>query len=88
MLLVVPPAAPPANGTGRWSLDDLVRTLDETLDMARDRLVEPEHLADDVYAQVLPAIGGELIPDAIRDRGAPLGDRVPLDFGAAGQGAG
>jgi hypothetical protein len=88
MLLVVPPAAPPANGTGRWSLDDLVRTLDETLDMARDRLVEPEHLADDVYAQVLPAIGGELIPDAISDRGAPLGDRVPLDFGAAGQGAG
>ena len=28
------------------------------------------------------------VPDAIRDRGAPIGDRVPLDFGAAGHGAG
>jgi hypothetical protein len=88
ILLVVPPAPPPANGTGRWSLEDLVRALDETFDLARNRLVEPEHLADGVYAQVLPAIAGELIPDAIRERGAPLGDRVPLDFGAAGHGAG
>jgi hypothetical protein len=50
MLLVVPPAR-----TGTWQFDDLVAAVNETFDLARTRLVEPAHLDDTGYAQLLPA---------------------------------
>lgn len=50
MLLVVPPER-----TGTWRVEDLVAAVIETFDLARTRLVEPAHLDDTGYAQLLPA---------------------------------
>jgi hypothetical protein len=44
----------PATWDGRWSWDDVVHALDDTLDLARMRAVEPEHIADSRYAPLLP----------------------------------
>ncbi len=51
LLLAVSP-----NLTGRWEWDDLLATLNETLDMAKKRAVEPEQLDNVFYSQFLPAI--------------------------------
>ncbi|MEU5261524.1 hypothetical protein [Amycolatopsis sp. NPDC021455] len=50
MLLVTPPVK-----TGTWAADDLVAAVNETFDLAKTRLVEPVHLDDTGYAQLLPA---------------------------------
>jgi hypothetical protein len=50
MLLAVPPTR-----TGSWNTDDLVAAITETFELARLRAVEPEHLDDTAYAQLLPA---------------------------------
>jgi hypothetical protein len=50
MLLVTPPAK-----TGTWLFDDLVAAVNETFDLAKTRAVEPAHLDDTAYAQLLPA---------------------------------
>jgi hypothetical protein len=50
MLLVVPPVR-----TGAWNTDDLVAAVTETFELAQLRAVEPEHLDDTAYAQLLPA---------------------------------
>jgi hypothetical protein len=50
LLLVAPPAK-----TGTWNWDDLVAAVNETLDLAKIRAVEPEHLDGTAYAHLLPA---------------------------------
>jgi hypothetical protein len=45
----------PATSDGAWRWDDLVGALDETLDLAAVRAVEPGHLDDTAYARFLPA---------------------------------
>ena len=50
MLLAVPPAL-----TGSWQWDDLVATLNETLEAAKSRAVEPAQVDGSSYAQLLPA---------------------------------
>jgi len=50
MLLAVPPLL-----RGSWSWDDLVATLNETLDEAKKRGVEPAMIDNSNYAQFLPA---------------------------------
>jgi hypothetical protein len=50
MLLVVPPAR-----TGSWNTEDLIAAITETYELAQLRAVEPEHLDDTAYAQLLPA---------------------------------
>ncbi|MEV6974062.1 hypothetical protein [Kitasatospora sp. NPDC093806] len=50
MLLVVPPTR-----TGAWNTDDLLAAVEETFDLAKARAVEPAHLDDTAYAQLLPA---------------------------------
>jgi hypothetical protein len=42
--------------TGRWRWDDLVAILHDTLDRARKRAVEPDHLARTAYGHLLPAV--------------------------------
>ncbi len=42
--------------TGQWRWDDLIAILNETLDMAKKRAVEPQHIDDTKYAQFLPAV--------------------------------
>ncbi len=50
MLLVTP-----ADFTGAWRWDDLVDALNETLDLAKRRAVEPAHIDATPYAWFLPA---------------------------------
>jgi hypothetical protein len=51
MLLVVPPVL-----TGAWSWDDIVDAVNETLDLAKQRAVEPAHLDSSAYARLLPSL--------------------------------
>lgn len=44
------------NLNGSWQWEDLIDTLTETLDMAKKRAVEPQHLDNNSYAQLLPAV--------------------------------
>lgn len=46
----------PSDFTGHWRWDDLVNTLHETLDMAKKRAVEPDHVDTTVYSRFLPPI--------------------------------
>jgi len=46
----------PASFTGEWQWQDLVDTLHDTLDLAKKRAVEPEHVNTTAYARFLPAI--------------------------------
>ncbi len=48
--------ATPSNFTGSWKWEDLVNTLHETLDMAKKRAVEPDHVDTEVYSRFLPPI--------------------------------
>ena len=52
MLLVTSP-----DFSGSWNWIDLVAALNETLDWAKRRAVEPVHIDATPYAQFLPATG-------------------------------
>jgi hypothetical protein len=73
LLLAVPPAR-----RGAWRLEDLVQTLHDTLELAKNRAVEPEHLRDDVYGQLLPALIGDIAPYG--PGGGLVDHRVVLDY--------
>lgn len=45
----------PSEFRGAWQWNDLVDTLNETLDFAKRRAVEPKHIDDSLYAPFLPA---------------------------------
>jgi hypothetical protein len=45
----------PASASGEWQWDDLVGALNETLDLAKTRGVEPVHVDATAYARFLPA---------------------------------
>jgi len=76
LLLAVPPRV-----RGRWRWEDLVHTLDDTLELAKNRTVELEHLNQDIYGQLLPAVTGEAVPSATEGVSELDGGRVILDFG-------
>jgi hypothetical protein len=44
----------PSEFTGSWKWEDIVNTLRETLDLAKLRAIEPDHLDNTHYAQFLP----------------------------------
>ena len=44
-----------ASNSGSWQWDDLVAALNETLDLAKKRAVEPAMLEPTVYTRFLPA---------------------------------
>ncbi len=52
-ILVVTPATETENGAWQW--DDLVGALNETLDLAKKRAVEPVFIDNTVYSRFLPA---------------------------------
>ena len=45
----------PASGTGSWQWDDLVGALNETLDLAKLRAVEPADVDQTPYSTLVPA---------------------------------
>jgi len=76
--------------TGQWQWDHLIYTLNDTLELAKNRAVEPEHLESTVFGQILPGILPEIVPpqflpdDAENSddaQGNPLGLQVVTDFG-------
>jgi hypothetical protein len=75
--------AVPAEKRGRWQLGELVQTLHDTFELAKSRAVELEHLQSTMYGQLLPAISGEVVPNAVSTM-PPQDKRVILDFGATG----
>jgi hypothetical protein len=85
LLLAVPPVA------GQWRWEDLLLTLHETLELAKNRAVEPEHLQYLVYGQLLPGLLGEVpssgadgdLPSSGRPGVGTGGHRVVLDFADA-----
>ena len=76
LLLVVPP-----DPDAGWRWEDLLVALHDTLELAKDRAVEPEHLQGTLYAQLLPALLGEV--PAGEDATGAGGHRVVLDFAHA-----
>lgn len=58
--------------TGNWTWNDLMDTLNETLDWAKKRAVDPDLIAQTPLAQVLPATMASLSGN---------GDTPSLDFG-------
>ena len=50
VLLAVPPER-----TGNWNFDDLILSVEEALNMAKLRAVEPEHVDFSMFSQLLPA---------------------------------
>jgi len=79
LLLAVPPRR-----TGQWEWDDLLRTLTETLDLAKNRAVEPDQLQESPLQHLLPMLSAEIVPGELRDGENnsinPLGTQVVLDF--------
>jgi hypothetical protein len=73
ILLAVPPTLDQP-----WTLTDFAATLHDTLETARNRTVEVEHIGASRYGQLLPLLVGEVVPNAAGSDVA--GDRVILDF--------
>lgn len=71
-------AVNPSDGD-HWEWDDLVYTLLDTQKLVKNRAVEPEHLDDSPFAQVLPGVLAEVVPSQFK---GSEGDfrRVILDF--------
>jgi hypothetical protein len=89
LLLVVTPRE-----TGQWQWDNLVYALGDTLKMAKNRAVEPEHLDDTVFGQIMPALMYEVVPPQLLPDSAddssdaqdnPLGLQVVTDFGVVNE---
>ena len=70
--------------TGNWNWDDLVYTLIDTLELAKNRAVDPDHIEESVFGQVLPAVVSEVVPPQLRQHSDtftnPLGTQVVLDY--------
>lgn len=49
--------------TGSWEWDDLMDTLNETLNMAKKRAVEPDHIKEQIWGQALPALLAAISPN-------------------------
>ena len=45
----------PSSFQGKWQWDDVLAALNETLDLAKRRVVEPAHIDATPYARFLPA---------------------------------
>ncbi|MEM7373632.1 MAG: hypothetical protein AAF587_33725 [Bacteroidota bacterium] len=64
--------------TNSWEWDDLVQTLNDTLDLAKIRAVEPAHFQNEFFSQLFPAVIGELPPRGIPDDATGL--QMSFDF--------
>lgn len=65
---------------GKWQWDNLLYTLEDTLDLSKIRVIEPEHLDDSMFSQVLPGILGEAIPPAITDDNTGMEQQILMQL--------
>lgn len=76
LLLAVSPVL-----TGAWKWEDLVYTLLDTLEIAKNRAVEPDHIDKSALSHILPGVLSEVAPPQVGDVDAnPLGVQVAMDF--------
>ncbi|MDN3657348.1 hypothetical protein QWZ08_16980 [Ferruginibacter paludis] len=67
--------------TNQWTWDDLVYTIIDTMDLAKNRAVEPDHFDKSFLGQVLPGIFSEVVPPQFRNEDTnPLGVQVVMDL--------
>src|SRR5690606_8399768 len=67
--------------TSRWQWDDLVYTVIDTMELAGNRAVEPDHLDKSFLNQVLPSVFAEVVPPQFRNEDLnPLGVQSVMDF--------
>lgn len=65
----------------KWTWDDLVYTITDTMEMAKIRAVEPDHLEQTWLNQILPSVNAEVVPPQMRNEDSnPLGVQAVLDF--------
>jgi len=76
LLLAVPPTL-----TGQWEWDNLLLTLTETLELAKNRAVEPDQIQKGSLQHLLPMLSAEVVPGELHESSTnPLGTQVVLDF--------
>src|SRR5215211_21261 len=68
VLLAVTPSI-----TNQWEWDDLVFTILDTMELAKNRAVEPDHVDKTYLNQVLPSVFAEVVPPQFRGE-----DKNPL----------
>ena len=80
LLLAVTPVQ-----TGKWDWENLVFTLLDTLELAKNRAVEPDHLDKSRFSHIFPSIMSEVVPPRVEEDGGvnPLGVQVVMDFAFA-----
>jgi hypothetical protein len=67
--------------TNQWTWDDLVYTIVDTVELAKNRAVEPDHFDKSFLGQVLPGIFSEVVPPQFRNEDTnPLGVQVVMDL--------
>jgi hypothetical protein len=67
--------------TNQWTWDDLVYTIIDTVELAKNRAVEPDHFDNTFLSQVLPGVFSEVVPPQFRNEDTnPLGVQVVMDF--------
>ena len=67
--------------TNQWTWDDLVYTIVDTVELAKNRAVEPDHFDHTYLSQVLPGVFSEVVPPQFRNEDTnPLGVQVVMDF--------
>ena len=65
----------------KWTWDDLVHTITDTMEMAKIRAVEPDHLEMTWLNQIIPSVYAEVVPPQMRNEDSnPLGVQAVLDF--------
>lgn len=76
LLLAVTP-----ENTNVWEWDNLVHTIIDTMEMAKNRAVEPDHLEKSILSHVLPGIVSEVAPPQYSNNDEnPLGVQAVMDF--------
>lgn len=67
--------------TNQWTWDDLVYTIIDTVELAKNRAVEPDHFDNTYLSQILPGVFSEVVPPQFRNEDTnPLGVQVVMDF--------
>lgn len=76
LLLAVTP-----ENTNVWEWDNLVHTIIDTIEMAKNRAVEPDHLEKSFLSHVLPGVISEVAPPQSNNNDQnPLGVQAVMDF--------
>jgi hypothetical protein len=63
-----------------WEWDDLITAIIDTVDLAKNRAVEPDHLENSMLSHVLPTIISEVVPPKEKAMDKGYGGKPAMDF--------